>query len=74
MKITKATVENGKMKIIRARTMNQKDLDSSCWSVQFWGLEACENCEFRNTAECGGKIGNAKLIRERKMEMKTKEI
>ena len=74
MKIAKAKVEDGKIKVVKERVMNQLDLDSSCWSVQFWGLEACENCEFKNTRRCGGQSGNAKLIREKKMKIKSEAI
>jgi hypothetical protein len=34
--------------------MNSKDLDSTCWSVQFWGVVHCKTCEFLGTEECGG--------------------
>ena len=35
-------------------TINQKDLDSSCWLVQFGGTDACKTCELLNTPDCGG--------------------
>lgn len=34
--------------------MNQKDLDPTCWSVQFWGVDYCKTCEFLGTKDCGG--------------------
>lgn len=34
--------------------INQKDLDSSCWSVQMYGTDHCKTCEFLHTGECGG--------------------
>ena len=34
--------------------MNSKDLDSTCWSVQFWGVAYCRTCEFLGTKDCGG--------------------
>ena len=40
----------------------QKKLTSECWMIQFTGLKACENCEFLNTDECGGKQIREKLI------------
>lgn len=74
METAQAKVEEEKIKIVRARTMNQKDLDSSCWSIQIWGPEYCKNCEFKNTSDCGGQTGNAKLIREGKTKVKSREI
>lgn len=41
------------MKIIE---FDQNKLSSECWSVQFQGLEACENCSLRDTNECGGRL------------------
>jgi hypothetical protein len=34
--------------------MNQRDLDPTCWLVQFWGVDYCKSCEFLGTKECGG--------------------
>ncbi len=36
-------------------TIDQSRLTSECWEIQFKGLEACEDCEYLNTDECGGK-------------------
>ena len=35
--------------------VNQAELTSDCWLIQMQGIEACENCEFKDTTECGGK-------------------
>lgn len=35
--------------------INQANLTSDCWLIQFQGMEACEKCEFENTPDCGGK-------------------
>ena len=35
--------------------IKQSELTSDCWSIQFTGIEACENCEYKDTDECGGK-------------------
>ena len=48
--------------------VKQADLTSECWLIQFRGLSACRECEFLNTAECGGKkirktLVNSKGIR-----------
>ena len=36
-------------------TVNKAKLTAECWGVQFNGLEACNECEFKGTKECGGK-------------------
>jgi len=51
---TKATVENGQIKFKNAKIINQNNLTSDCWMLQFEGLKACETCEFKDTKECGG--------------------
>ncbi len=38
----------------KAAIMNSKDLDSTCWSVQFWGVNYCKTCELLGTRDCGG--------------------
>lgn len=40
---------------MKARIVRQGDLTSECWMVQFRGLEACRDCEFRDTEDCGGQ-------------------
>ncbi len=35
--------------------VDQANLSSECWLVQFQGLRACESCDFKNTGDCGGK-------------------
>jgi len=37
-----------------AKSVNQADLTSECWSVQIWGMDYCWGCEFRDTQDCGG--------------------
>ena len=39
---------------VRSGTVVQSRLSSECWSIQFWGLDACSVCEFKDTPECGG--------------------
>ena len=34
--------------------IRQGDLTSDCWLVQFRGLEACVECEYREKEDCGG--------------------
>ena len=55
MRIGKAEVKGGKLEIVESKTINQGDLTSECWLVQFHGLKACETCEVRGTKECGGQ-------------------
>ena len=59
---------------MKIATIRQSDLDSSCWLAQFWGRQSCQECEYDGTEECGGNWGNAKKIRERKMEVKSKPL
>ena len=37
------------------KTVPQNKMTSECWSVQIWGLQACESCEFKGKRDCGGK-------------------
>lgn len=47
---------------VETRLIPQKHLTSECWMVQFRGLKACEECEFKDTSECGGKAIRKKLM------------
>lgn len=38
-----------------SRTVNQQDLSSECWMVQFHGLEYCNKCDYKDTKDCGGE-------------------
>lgn len=49
---------------MKAKVINIKDLDTSCWSIQIWGKEYCQICPWNRTKDCGGNSGNAKRIRE----------
>jgi hypothetical protein len=35
--------------------VDQKNLSSECWLIQFQGLRACDNCDLKNTDDCGGQ-------------------
>ena len=59
---------------MKIATIKQSDLDSSCWLVQFWGRQYCQECELNATKECGGNWGNAKKIRQGKMKVKSKPL
>jgi len=54
MKYQKGIIEDGKIKIISSKVIDQGKLNSDCWLIQFNGLTACKNCEFKNTTNCGG--------------------
>jgi len=43
------------MNRIKSRQIKTSELTSECWGVQMWGLEKCNNCEFKDTDECGGQ-------------------
>lgn len=49
----------------QTRTIKQDKLSSECWMIQFQGLEACRNCPYKNTAECGGKAIRKTLMNEK---------
>jgi len=40
---------------MKTKIISQKMLSTECWFVQVWGVEACEDCDYRDTQECGGK-------------------
>ena len=51
----KATVENGQVKILETKVVDQSKLTSDCWMIQIEGAKACEKCEFKNKPRlCGG--------------------
>lgn len=54
--------------------IRQKDLDSSCWSIQFWGKGHCKKCDFNNKKQCGGNTGNARLIKKGLINPKSRNI
>jgi len=51
----KASILNPDMTMAKCKTIKQTDLTSECWSIQIWGITACQTCEFLDTDECGGK-------------------
>jgi len=40
---------------MKVRVIHQVNLTSECWSVQSWGLEYCEACEYKDSKDCGGQ-------------------
>ena len=55
MRYAKAHIENGKVVETDVTNVNQNEMTSECWIVQFGGLAACDTCEFVDTDECGGE-------------------
>jgi hypothetical protein len=54
-----------KLKTVEVRSIKQSDLSGECWSVQFHGLSACDECEYLNTSDCGGKNIRKTLMNEK---------
>lgn len=40
---------------VKSRMVRQENLTAECWTVQVWGLGTCEECEAKDTDECGGQ-------------------
>lgn len=40
---------------MKTYTVKQNKLTSDCWMIQIQGIEACKECEWKNTEDCGGK-------------------
>ena len=40
---------------MQTKQVEQGKLSSECWGVQIWGTERCEDCEFKDTEDCGGQ-------------------
>ncbi len=40
---------------MQSRMVKQANLSSECWTIQFWGLSACKECQYKGKRECGGK-------------------
>jgi hypothetical protein len=51
----KAAIENGQLKIVESKEVDQRSLTSDCWPIQIEGIKACTECEFLGTKDCGGK-------------------
>jgi len=57
-------VVNGKRVVVAKRNIiDQSKLTSECWSIQFFGQNACIKCEFNNKAGCGGKEIRKKALK-----------
>lgn len=54
MKVSKGKLVDGKLVATDTIEVNQNKLTSDCWLIQFRGLSECENCDLKNTSECGG--------------------
>ena len=40
---------------MKTRIVSRENLTMECWMVQLQGTESCDECEYENTKECGGK-------------------
>jgi hypothetical protein len=58
------TDKSGKVLGTAYTEINQAALTSDCWMVQFEGLNACKECEFRNKDNCGGGLTLMSKLRE----------
>lgn len=63
MKVQKANLKDGAINFTHTKVINHAELTGECWSIQFWGLSACESCQYLDTNQCGGKRIR-KLIRD----------
>ena len=54
--------------LTNVKYMKQSELTSECWSIQMWGIEKCDSCEFLNTDECGGQDIREKLLKKEQNE------
>jgi len=39
---------------MKTKIISQKMLSAECWTVQVWGINACRDCDYQRTKECGG--------------------
>jgi hypothetical protein len=51
----KMKYENGQMVAEETKVIDQDQLSSECWLIQFQGKSACDHCEYKGKRECGGK-------------------
>ena len=40
---------------MKCKVISQKMLSAECWLVQVWGFDACRDCDYKDTRECGGE-------------------
>lgn len=55
--------------IVFTKEIDQSDLTAECWDIQIRGIEACQECEFLNTDECGWKSIIKKLTNNKGVEV-----
>ena len=48
---------------IKAKVISSMGLTPECWSIQFWGLPHCRECEYLATQECGGMRIRKEILR-----------
>ena len=69
MKYLKLSYINGQVVETDVKEIDQSKLTSDCWLIQINGLQACSECEFRNTKDCGGGK-TLKLLKKNKSKAK----
>lgn len=48
--------KSDKPEFVGRKVVNQQQLSSECWAVQFYGLEYCTSCPYQNKKRlCGGR-------------------
>ena len=55
MNVGELSLKNGRLETVKSKVINQSQLTSDCWLIQFWGIDACKKCKVKNTRNCGGK-------------------
>lgn len=60
----KAEIKDGEVVVFNSKAIDQTQLTSDCWLVQFDGLVACNSCELRETEDCGGGETLERMRRE----------
>ena len=54
MKYGKLKLVGGKLVETDVKEIDQSQLTSDCWIVQFNGFSACDKCELKGKKNCGG--------------------
>jgi hypothetical protein len=64
MLLQKAKIVNNQIVITESKEVKLSQLTPDCWLVQIEGLEACKNCEFKNTPNCGGGESLKRILKQ----------
>ena len=58
----KAEIKDNQIVITESKEIDQDTLTADCWLIQFSGLSVCENCEVKDTPNCGGRAIRKRLL------------